>query len=52
MRLLFSGAVVDAKDHLGITPLFSAASHGHVDIADLLLEHGKFLYMVFLAQVD
>ncbi len=39
-RLLESGAVVDAVQAGGFTPLHQAASRGRGDLVDLLLEHG------------
>jgi ankyrin repeat protein len=38
--LLDEHAEVDAKDHLGLTPLFEAAGSGCADVAQVLLVHG------------
>ena len=46
--LNFSGAIVDAKNHLKLTPLFNAAAEGHLEVVKLLLEHGKCLFHMLL----
>src|SRR5271167_3205108 len=39
-RLLVKGANVNARDKYGNTPLHSAASYGHKDVAELLIVNG------------
>ena len=38
--LLKKGALVDVRSAHGVTPLFAAAAHGHLDMVKLLVEHG------------
>ncbi len=40
VRLLQEGADVNMTDHLGRAPLWAAAVNNHVDVTQLLLEHG------------
>ena len=37
---ILNAANVNAKDNVGRTALMSAAEHGHIEIAELLLKHG------------
>ncbi len=41
--LLAHGADIDAKDHLGRTPLYMAVQYGSVDVVNLVLEMVKIL---------
>ena len=41
--LLDQGSDVNTRDHAGSTPLIEAASLGHVEMCQLLLEHGADL---------
>lgn len=45
-RLIVWGAVIDARDKFGHTPLWLAAAHGHVDIAMFLLNAGADIDVV------
>lgn len=38
--LLKAGAEVNAADTLGQTPMMSAAHYGHIEIVQILREHG------------
>ncbi|XP_057319556.1 tonsoku-like protein [Microplitis mediator] len=43
MNLLTAGHPVDIRDNCGWTPLHEAANFGHIEIAQLLIEHGANL---------
>ncbi|CAD6227731.1 GSCOCG00006186001-RA-CDS [Cotesia congregata] len=40
VNLLAAGHPVDVRDHMGWTPLHEAANYGHIEIVQLLIDHG------------
>lgn len=46
MLLLRHGAKITSRDGHGVTPLGIAAEHGNSEVLDILIHHGKTVYVV------